>query len=58
MYYADIVIHNEAARATEPDTLIGILAGDPKQGAAISLPADAHSTEENDKDIINQLGPQ
>lgn len=51
-------MHNEAARATEPDALIGTLAGDPKQGATISLPADAHPTEENDKGFINQLGPR
>ncbi|RYP81133.1 hypothetical protein DL769_002142 [Monosporascus sp. CRB-8-3] len=68
IWSADVVIHDEAARATEPETLtawacfphayVRVTVGDPKQSPAISLSTDVHRSKDLDKRFINPFAHQ
>ncbi|RYP17579.1 hypothetical protein DL765_004434 [Monosporascus sp. GIB2] len=68
IWSADVVIHDEAARATEPETLtawacfphayVRVTAGDPKQSPAIFLSIDAHRSNDLAKRFINPFAHQ
>ncbi|RYP50131.1 hypothetical protein DL768_004248 [Monosporascus sp. mg162] len=68
IWSADVVIHDEAARATEPETLtawacfpdayVRVTVGDPKQSPAISLSVEAHRSNDLAKRFINPFAHQ